>query len=72
VNSDASKIVAGGTKSTVFVWVQGSTNGNYQLNQTLLNPADSTNERITALAFTDDGSRLITGSSDGTVNVWTL
>lgn len=67
-----SKIAAGSKGSTTFVYKFNPQTNSFEQAQTLLYRSDSSSARITTLSFTANDSKLITGSSDGQINVWNL
>jgi WD40 repeat protein len=75
-NSDISpngqKIAAAGTAASVYVWRFNNSTQQYEYSQKLQYPGDSTSQTITVVTFNRLGDRLITGSTDGSVNIWVI
>lgn len=69
ISPDGSKIAAGGNNSTIHLWQLNTANRTYGSPQSLRQPGDSVSAAINTLAFDSEG-RLVSGSSDGTVNIW--
>lgn len=65
-------IAAAGSKSRTYVWRMNPQSNNYEYFQTLNNPNESLSQNITCVSFSRASNRLITGSSQGNINVWNL
>jgi WD40 repeat protein len=69
---DGSSLVTGLLDNSVITWNagDGSMLKTYEGEKKVIEDAERAKEEVTAVAFSDDGSLLAAGSSEGFVNVW--
>lgn len=66
------KIAGGASGSITHLWRSNPQNQQYEYWQRINYQSDNPSERIRSVSFSQDDSKLVTGSSDKSINVWSL